>query len=230
MQRSHISTSILGCVICSILLLVSIPASAQQPKKTVEQPKDSTAFFRGVAVGVDAVGIIQRAVSDYGQYEASVRFNLKDKYFPVVEVGLGTADATDETTDMRFKTKAPYFRMGCDFNILKNKHDIYRLYLGVRYAFTYYKYDLYGKDLQDPVWGGTSPYGAEGVSCNFHWMEVVFGTDAKIWGPIRMGWSLRYQRRLFHNDGEYGNTWYVPGFGRQDNGKIGATFNVTFEI
>ncbi len=230
MQRSHISTSILVSVLSSLLLLFSLPSQAQQTKKTVDVPKDTTALFRGVAVSIDAAGIIQRAVSSYGQYEAAVRVNLKDKYFPIVEIGLGTADANEESTNLHYKTSGPYARVGCDFNILRNKHDIYRLYGGFRYAFTSYKYDLSGKDIVDPAWGGTSPYGAEGVACNFHWLEGVFGVDAKIWGPIRMGWSLRYQRRLFHNDGELGNTWYVPGFGKQSSGKIGGTFNIAFEL
>ncbi len=230
MQRKHISTYILASVLSSILLFFGTPLQAQQYKKTLVAPKDTVPLFRGVAVSIDAVGIIQKAVSSYGQYEAAVRFNLKDKYFPVLEIGIGKADATEQTTNLRYKTSAPYGRIGCDFNLLKNKHDIYRLYGGFRYAFTSYKYDLYGKDIEDPVWGGISPYGAEGVSCNFHWTEAVFGLDAKIWGPIRMGWSVRYQRRLFHNDGDLGNTWYVPGFGKQGGGKIGGTFNISFEL
>ena len=62
------------------------------------------------------------------------------------------------------------------------------------------------------------------------WAEFVFGVDAKIWGPVRMGWSLRYKRRLFHDDGDYGNTWYVPGFGKQGGSRFGGTFNVSFEL
>lgn len=231
MQRNRISTSILGSVLSSLLLLFCLPMQAQQQsKKTVDEPKDTVALFRGVAVSIDAMGIIQKAVSSYGQYEAAVRFNLKDKYFPIVEIGLGKADAHEDATNLSYKTSGPYARIGCDFNILKNKHDIYRLYGGFRYAFTSYKYDLYGEDLVDPNWGGTSHYGAEGVACNFHWLEGVFGVDAKIWGPVRMGWSVRYQRRLFSNDGILGNTWYVPGFGKQGGGKIGGTFNIGFEF
>ena len=143
---------------------------------------------------------------------------------------LGKADAKDEGTNLHYKTSAPYGRIGLDWNLMKNKHDIYRLYGGLRYAFTSYKYDLTGPEITDPIWGTTSPYEAKDISCNYHWMEILFGVDAKIWGPIRMGWSVRYKRRIAHNDGELGNAWYVPGFGKQGNSRFGGTFNIAYEF
>ena len=139
-----------------MLLAGSIHANAQGARKKAIAPKDSVAFFRGLAVSVDAAGPIQLMVSDYGQYEAALRVNLKDRYFPIVELGVGKANGTDESTQLTYKTTAPYGRIGCDFNLLKNKHDIYRLYGGVRYALTYYKYDLSSPDIEDPVWGGNT--------------------------------------------------------------------------
>lgn len=212
--------------------MATLPACAQRQsqRKKIVEPADTTPLFRGLAISIDALGVIQRAVSDYGQYEAALKVNLKDKYFPIVELGYGTADTEDVSTNLHFKTSAPYGRIGCDFNVLKNKHDVYRLYGGFRYGFTSYKYDLEGPDITDPVWGGETPYGATDVSCNYHWLEGVFTVDAKIWGAMRMGWSLRYRRRLFHEDGPLGNTWYVPGFGRKGSSKFGGTFNITLEL
>lgn len=229
MQRKFISLSILALV-SSLLLLVNTPLHAQSsPKKMVEQP-DTIPLFRGLAVSIDMFGLGQMVLGDYGQYEAALRINLKDKYFPVLELGLGKADATDDGTNLHYKTSAPYGRLGLDWNLMKNKHDIYRLYGGVRYGFTSYKYDLDGPDITDPIWGTTAPYGAKGVKCSYHWMEVLFGIDAKIWGPIRMGWSARYKRRIAHNDGDLGKTWYVPGFGKQGSSRFGGTFHVTYEF
>lgn len=232
MIRSHISTYTLAIVINCLFFGFSLQAHAQQKsqKKIEATTTDSLPLLRGLAVSIDAVGPIQLAVSDYGQYEAALRLNLKGKYFPIVEIGVGKADGTDESTQLRYKTTAPYGRIGCDFNLLKNKKDIYRLYGGVRYALTYYKYDLESPEIKDPVWGGTSQYGATGVKCNYHWAEFVFGVDAKIWGHIRMGWSLRYKRQLFHNDGELGSAWYVPGFGKKGSSRFGGTYNIAFEF
>lgn len=226
----RISSFILSVLTSSLLLLVPAIGAQAQQKKHIVQPTDTVPLFRGVAVSADVVGVAQLAFSDYGQYEAALRVNLKDKFFPVVELGYGKADAENVTTGMAYKTSAPYFRVGLDYNLLKNKHDDYRVYGGLRYAFTSYKYDAYTTGIKDPVWGDDAGYRLEDVKCNCHWMEAVVGVDAKIIGPLRLGWSLRYRRRLAHNDGDAGNTWYIPGFGKQGGTRLGGTFNIIVEI
>lgn len=226
----RISSFILSVLTSSLLLLVSAIGAQAQQKKHIVQPADTVPLFRGVAVSADVVGVAQLAFSDYGQYEAALRVNLKDKFFPVVELGYGKADAENVTTGMTYKTSAPYFRVGLDYNLLKNKHDDYRVYGGLRYAFTSYKYDAYTTGIKDPVWGDDAGYRLEDVKCNCHWMEAVVGVDAKIIGPLRLGWILRYRRRLAHNDGDAGNAWYIPGFGTQCDSRLDGTFNIIIEI
>ena len=210
-------------------MLLFSPAAAEA-KGDTEAKNDSVPFFKGFAVSVDLVGPVQMLIGDYGQYEAALRINLKDRYFPVVEMGIGKADHTNDATDISYKTSAPYFKVGVDFNLLKNKHDIYRLFAGVRYAFTSFKYDLSHPGTTDPVWGDTAPYEANGVKCSYQWVEAVIGVDAKMWGPVHLGWSLRYRSRVSHNDGPLGNSWYVPGYGKTGGSNIGGTFNVTVDI
>lgn len=209
----------------------NIQASAQQKnKQTAEAPTDTIPLFRGVAVSADLAGIAQIAFSDYGQYEAALRINLKDKYFPIIELGYGQANSENIISKLSYKTKAPYGRIGMDFNLMKNKHDIYRIYGGFRYAYTSFKFDVEGIGITDPVWGDQVEYSAKGIKASYHWLEAVFGLDAKIWGPIRLGWSFRYKRRLIHNDGSIGSTWYVPGYGKQGGTRLGGTFNVSIEL
>ena len=219
----------------SLLLIAVTTATAQSRKdatadKKLTAQKDTVAFFRGVAVSADVVGLAQLAFSDYGQYEAALRINLKDRYFPVFELGYGTADSDNPTTNLKYKTSAPYWRVGMDFNIAKNKHDAYRVYAGARYAMTYYKFDVVGSGLKDPVWGDDVDYNVKGMKAYYHWMEAVFGVDAKIAGPLRLGWSVRYRRRIAHDYGNIGKTWYVPGYGKQGGSRLGGTFNIIFEI
>lgn len=231
MTQRRISSFISRAIAISLLLLaVATPSAAQERKGIEKQEADTVALFRGVAVSADLVGLVQLAVSDYGQYEAALRINLKDKYFPVVELGYGKADANDITTSMTFRTKAPYGRVGLDFNLLRNKHDIYRAYAGFRYGCTFYKFDVEGEGIKDPVWGDDVPFSVTGVKANYHWIEGVFGVDAKIAGPLRLGWSVRYRSRIAHDDGTLGNTWYVPGYGKKGGTRLGGTFNIIFEI
>lgn len=221
---SRLAVSLLLCI------LAVIPADAQNRRKDTEVKKDTVALFRGFSVSADLVGPVMMAVGDYGQYEAALHLNLKDKYFPVFELGYGRADHTEETTQLSYKTSAPYFRIGADFNVLKNKHDIYRLFVGVRYAFTSFKYDLSSPGVNDPVWGGVTPYEATDVKCNYHWLEAGLGVDVKLAGSLHLGWSLRYKQRLSADEGTLGKAWYVPGFGETGTAAFGALFNVAIDI
>lgn len=216
-------------IVCSVALLgIATVASAQSKGALTEA--DTVPLFRGIAVSVDMVGPVQAMTGDYGQYEGHLRVNLRDRYFPVFELGYGKANADDATTNITYKTSAPYGRIGCDFNILKNKHDIYRAYAGFRYGYTSFKYDFFSPGMTDPVWGGRADYCAKDISAYYHWLEGVFTIDAKVWRCIRLGWSARYKRRVAHDEGPYGNAWYVPGYGKQGNVRLGGTFNVTIEL
>ncbi len=167
----HISASISRAVISALLAFAALSTSAQGLKPQTEHA-DTTRFFRGLQVMVDAVGPIQLAVSDYGQYEAALRINLKDKYFPIFELGYGKANHEDDpVTHVVYKTSAPYGKVGMDFNILKNKHDIYRVYVGARYAYTSFKYDAANPTLTDPVWQDPADIEINNASATCHWQN-----------------------------------------------------------
>ena len=111
-------------------------------------------------------------LSNHGEYEGALRINLHDQWFPIFEMGLGRSNHTDEITEIKYKTTAPYFRLGMDWNILRRKHQDNRMYAGFRYAFTTYNVDIIRENLEDPVWKTTSHFGVKGTSCNMHWMEI----------------------------------------------------------
>ena len=228
MHKSRIFNYI-SLALLSLLTLQSARAARRSSDSDVLIAGNAP-LFGGFAVSADLVGIVQYAVSDYGQFEGALRLNLLDKYFPTVEIGVGRANSEDDITRVIYKTTAPYFRIGCDYNLAKDKHDIYRILGGLRYAFTSFKFDVSRPGLVDSKFGGEVPYGAEGVSCNFHWVEAVLGVDAKLWGPIHLGWFARYRKRLSHSNLDIGNEWYVPGFGETGSSIIGATFNLTIDI
>lgn len=216
-------------LVVSLMLMISWQG-LQAQEKVVVLEQDTIPLLRGFQVSFDIFGAAQKALSSYGQYEGALRVNLRDKWFPIVEIGYGIADTHDEVTEISYKTQAPYFRAGIDFNVLKNKHADNRVFVGARYAFTSYKIDVERRDLPDPIWNWDSGFSVTGAACNYHWMELVFGIDAKVFGPLHLGWSVRYKRRLFHNEDEIGRSWYVPGFGIYNDSRLGGTFNVIIDI
>ena len=213
-----------------LFLLLAISATHAQ-MKMFRMEKDSIPLFRGFALSFDLVGPAMQMMSDHGEYEGALRINLHDQWFPIFELGVGTANhEEDEVTGITYKTTAPYGRIGMDWNILRRKHQANRLYAGFRYAFTSYKVDIIREDLPDPVWQSKSGFGVKDMSCSQHWAEIVFGIDAKIFGPLHLGWTVRYKRRLIHDDGDVGNVWYVPGFGTGQNDQLAANFNAIIDI
>lgn len=228
-KRQNISTYISRIVVSIVVLMTGSSAYAQNNKIT--NPADTMPLLKGMQISVDIAGPIIMQLSDYGEYEAALRLNLKNKYFPIFELGYGMAEhLNDEVTGISYETNAPYFRIGCDLNLLKNKNSENHFYGGIRYAFTTYKVDMSRNEMQDPVWGNMASFNIEGESCNQHWIEVVFGIDSKIWGPLHLGWNVRYKRRIAHKDSSAGNTWYIPGFGKYGDTRLGANFNVTIDI
>ena len=229
MTRLQSMSSYISALLISLPLLLS-PIRANAQKIVIQAENDSVPLFRGIAVGADLFGAIQRQVSDYGQYEANLRVNLKDKYFPVFELGIGDANHHDDAvTGISVKTRAPYGRVGCDFNVLRDKHGDYRAYVGFRYAYSSFDFKLSHPGVEDPIWGGVAEYGTD-ETCSSHWIEGVFAVDAKVLGPLRLGWSLRYRRRIVAPDCSVGDVWYIPGFGRSKKTCIGGTFNIALEI
>ena len=225
---ANICASTSRLVVSLLFLLAPVVVQAQRFLKI---ERDSVAFFQGFTVSVDLVGPVMLYLGDYGQYEGAVRANLHNQYFPVLEVGYGQANhEEDAITGIAYKTSAPYFRIGADVNILKKKHTGNRLFLGLRYAFTSYKVDISRAEFSDPVWLWDTSFSVKDEPCKQSWAEVVFGLEAKIKGPLHLGWTARYKTRLSHNDGVMGKTWYVPGYGTQDSNALGATFNVIIDI
>jgi len=213
------------------LLLLAAVTTAAQAQKLFRLEKDSIPLFRGFSVSFDLVGPAMLMLSDHGTYEGALRLNLHDQWFPTFEAGVGRANhEKDEVTGLTYKTTAPFLRLGMDWNIMKKKHEPNRIYAGFRYAFTSYKCDIIREDLPDPVFQGTSGFGVRDMSCSMHWLEAVFGIDAQIYGPMHLGWTIRYKRRLIHQEGDIGNSWYVPGFGLNDSDNLSLNFNVIIDI
>lgn len=187
-------------------------------------------FLAGASLTADLCGAVMAVATPYGQYEAALRVNLRGRYFPVVEAGWGVSDHTNDITDINYKVSAPYFRLGCDYNFTKDKRSSGRILAGLRYGFSVFDYDLAAPPVQDPNYGGSLPVSLKGISGCVHWAEVVFGLEAKVWGPLSLGWSVRYRLRLSDKKSAFGSPWYVPGFGKNGTTTLGGTFNIGFTI
>ncbi len=187
-------------------------------------------LLAGVSVSADLCGLVLATCTPYGQYEAAARVNMKGRFFPTVEVGMGVSNHTNETTSLHYRVHSPYYRIGLDYNVAKNPRALGRILVGVRYGFSTYKFDIDGPNIADDIYGTSIPFAYTGVRGTNHWVEGVFGLEAKVWGILHLGWTFRYKVRLYNKRTAVDNSWYVPGYGKNDGHVLGGTFNVIFDI
>lgn len=219
------------CRFISILLLISLLCpTAWAGNKKDSKPKEKAPLLSGVGVGIDICGLAMKAVgARFANMEISGRIGLKEKYFPIFEIGIGDCTRYGGETTNVFSTRAPYWRIGMDYNLNK-KVNGNRFLLGVRYGFSSYKYDFTCPDLTDPVYGTVRPLQLEGLQGNNQWLEFCLGFETRLWSIVRLGYSIRYKMPTMQSYSDLGTPYYVPGYGRNDDTAFGGTVNLTFDI
>ena len=242
------------------LCLFSAPAAAQQPQQRVpmkasqkaeEEKKakieaDTIPLYNGTYIGVDLYGIGSKALGgDFMSSEIHVGVNLKNRFIPTVEFGMGGTDTWSETGIHYKSDAAPFFRIGVDYNTMANKKEKNSfLYAGIRYAFSSFNYDVATMPFEDPiwgnnignpsmeddVWGGSIPYDHTGMKASVQWFEIVLGVKVRIYKNLNMGWSVRMKYKTKDSIGEYGNPWYVPGYGKYKSNNMGITYSIIYQL
>ena len=71
----------------------------------------SVPLLAGVSVSVNLAGAFLNTFTSSGTYEGALRLNFRNKYFPIVELGIGAANQTSETTQLHYTTRAPFGRI-----------------------------------------------------------------------------------------------------------------------
>ena len=248
MKKRRTSISII-LLLSSIFLILSLPMKAQErkirfksevekeeaEKKLQEKAsqKENVTFFQGLSVGADISGLLNKVFGgDYQYGDISLQANLKNRYMPIIEVGYGKIDVTNEETNIHFSTAAPYVRVGMDYNMMSKKpHLPGYIYLGGRIGFTPMKYDYEAPTLIDPNWEGLEiPIDYHDVKSNVTWFEFVVGLKAHVFKRFSMGWSIRYHSRLKMTKNENSEPHYIPGFGKGGRTNFGVAYNLIYDL
>ena len=243
----------ISIVLC---LLITLPLQAQgenrptpsgekkDAKKGEKEAEVNYPLYNGISIGVDIFGLGNKVLGgDFLSSEVAVDVNLKNRFFPVVELGYGKTNTSNDygTT---YRTSAPYLRIGMGYNILYKKKFKNCFFVGFRYAMSSFKYDVEASTLSDPIyggtinnigqedgiWGGSLPYDHKGMKGSMSWFELCAGARAHIWKAIYMGWTVRMKYRTGSSTGTFGNPWYVPGYGKYSTNTMGITYTITYKL
>lgn len=224
-------------MLTSCLLLVVVPLHAQEKsnKPSDNSHQKHTSLYQGTSIGVEIAGPINYFVlgSDMVSSEIQLQTNLKNRYFPTLEIGYGKADKLNDSNDLHYKTSAPYFRIGMDYNVFyKKTHLPGYLAVGLRYGSSSFNYDVNGPDMTDPNYGGqiTVPFHYEGIKSSASWLEAVISIKVRIYQRFHMGWAVRYKVRIKADESENTVPWYIPGFGKNASSNFNLTYNLTYNL
>ncbi len=224
-----------------IILLISAMAfptlsrgeESNKTSKTLVLKKDEKELlFRGIYLSTDVFGYIYPIfVKDkYYSAEVSASANFMNRFFPAIEAGIGHTDMVSQLYEIGYSTRAPYYRIGMDYNMqYKNGKPNY-IYLGGRIGYTSFTYNVDAPALKDPIWGNEIPIHLTDMPCRAIWAEAVAGVRAEIARNFYMGWSLRYKYPIHKAPIANGGPWYIPGFGAGSGAVFGATYSITYYL
>ncbi len=184
-----------------------------------------------VSFGVNIWDPVMRLLGQkYGGIEFSAELSLYNRFKPIVEIGLGSADATPDDGNYTYKSKmAPYFRLGMNYNFLYKKITDYQFYAGLRYGFSSFSYELNNVTMDPGYWGDVVDFNIPSQNSTVGFGELVFGLKVKIYRNISMGWMMKYHAIIHESKNKHGKPWYIPGYGTRGSSITGG-FNITYTI
>jgi len=228
-RLAHIHDENGNVILVDTVTGTEIPDTTATP--TGKIPKMQQPLLYAAAVGVDIWDPLMRVFGQhYGLVEFSGELNLHNRYIPVVEVGLGQSSYTPDDNNYTYKVPlTPYFRIGCNYNFIYNSNPDYMAFAGVRFGWSHFNYEVNNVQLSSDYWGESTTFNLPKQTASVTYMQILFGIRVKVFGPISMGWCLRYKAKLKESKATYGRPWYIPGYGSR-NGAITGSFSITYTL
>ncbi|GAB4233395.1 MAG: hypothetical protein Tsb0034_06620 [Ekhidna sp.] len=110
-----------------------------------------------------------------------------------------------------YESSGNYFRIGTDWNFVKDRPSGNILSLGLRYARAYFKDEL--------VFSGDQGFGEQTFAyanpkLRARWFEVTFNLRGKVVSNLYMGFTMRWQAFRTLRGEETLKAYEIPGFGK----------------
>ena len=188
-------------------------------------------LLHGVTIGLDIWDPVMRLIGqDYGGASAWATVNLHNRFFPRFEMGLSQADITPDGMNFTFKSPmAPFFKIGCGYNIFYNSNPDYQLIFGANYGFTPFSYTIENVKLLSDYWPGETDLTFPKTSTTAGYFELTAGIKVRIVKNISLGWTFKYHTVIHEGRSTVGKPIYIPGFGKRGNPITGA-FSVMYTL
>lgn len=197
---------------------------------TTSGPKAKYPAYNGVSVSFNFFDAIMKLAGQQREnYSIAVDVSLWNWIFPVVELGIGKADAHPNDGRCHITTSPTlYGKIGFDYNFLYKSNPDYQLMLGFRAGYTKFNFSVSdiqaGSDYYD-VADGKSLWG---VRSDCWYGQIALGLKVKIWKGLYMGWSGRLGFKFKETTTKAGAMpWFVPGYGV---GSMSAEYSIGYRF
>ncbi|MFR1237083.1 MAG: DUF6048 family protein [Barnesiella sp.] len=201
------------------------------PEKEEEKPPKIYPLFNGIMIGINVFDPIANLCGQkYGNYEIGIEVDLLNRFFPVWEIGIGHAKSTPEDMNFTYLTKgALYNRIGLNYNFKYKSDSPSFFYIGLRYGFSMFSYDINDITMNSPYWEESQVINIPDQKSHAHWLEGLVGLRVQIYKNFFMGWSVRYKYMLSYKKNINSDPWFIPGYGTKGS-SLGFTYNLMYRL
>lgn len=186
-------------------------------------------LLHAVTVGVDVWDPVMKILGQqYGGIGFWGELSLHNRFKPVVEFGLSSADISPDGFNYTFKSPmAPYFKIGAGYNVFYNSNPDYQLVFGIRYGFTPYKWHISGQT--NAGYWPSQPIDIPDQKATAGYFELTAGIKVKIYRGISLGWHIKYHSLIHESKSAYGKPMYIPGYGKRGT-PISGGFSIMYTL
>jgi len=221
------SSSSFNYGVLAALLALSLSLTAADKKKT---PVAQIPTYQGINLGLELGKPILGLFSKDKGFSVKADVNLKNTWFPTLEVGFADYNRTAEN-GMRCESAGTYFKLGLNKSLvyLGDKAEN-MFYAGVQYGFSSFSYHLFNLSFYDNYWGDnaltnlTNQHGVVG------WLDLTVGVRVHVLGPFSLGWSGQYKSTLHVSGSETSHPAFIPGYGENLKPMAGLALHLYYKL
>lgn len=234
-------------VVLLLMLLPMFPLSAQTTrdsgrketkttapvKKIKEVVADTIPFYNGFSIGTNLLGYAEVFTkSKTLSPEVALQVSLKQRYFPVLEVGISRGTIPVYGGGEYRLSGDFYGRVGVDCRVMGDDQKNF-FFVGVRYGFSPFSYQITGAGIENPYWPDNQlPFKDQKISTTAHFFSGVLGLRVSLSRFIAMGWNVRYNYLLDTYKSDYAAPSFIPGYGMRgsNNGGVSIQYMLYFKM
>ena len=173
-------------------------------------------------------GVMSLFGQKHSSYDIQGSLSLHNWIEPVVELGLGFADNHPEGSNFRYKNKPSFYgKIGFNYNFMYKSNPDYQVYLGLRFGYTSYNYEITDITINSNYWGQSNHFSILNQKAHTLYGQALAGIKVKIWKWFSLGWNIRYGFKMKQSNGSNSNPWFVPGYG---TGALSASFSLIYTL